>query len=48
MMKSVLEYNNLTKTTQPKSGQKIMLRVGTSNSNKTANIASSINKATTN
>ena len=48
MMKSVLEYNNFTKTTQPKSGQKIMLRVGTSNSNKTANIASSINKATTN
>ena len=48
LMKSVLEYNNLTKTAQPKSGQKILLRVGSANSNKTANIASSINKATTN
>ncbi|MEI6184417.1 MAG: glucosaminidase domain-containing protein [Bacteroidota bacterium] len=47
-MKSLLEYNNFTKTTQPKSGQKILLRVGATNSNKTANIASSINKATSN
>ena len=46
-LESILEYNNLTKTTQPKSGQKILLRTGISNSNKTSNIATSSNKSST-
>ena len=44
---SILEYNNFTKTTQPKSGQKILLRSGITNSNKTSNIANSTNKSST-
>ena len=48
MMKSVLEYNNFNKNSKPNGGQKILLRVGTTNSNKTANIASSTTKGSSN
>ncbi len=48
MMKSVLEYNNFNKSSKPNTGQKILLRVGTTNSNKTANIASSTTKGSSN
>ena len=44
-MGSILEYNNLNKKTQPKAGQKILLRTGAPNSGKTANIAVSSNTA---
>lgn len=45
-MESVLEYNNLNKKSQPKAGQKLLLRTGINNSGKTANIAVSSNKTT--